>query len=60
MQPLQFGTGVGAEVLGEPVPDRGVVVQGVRGPAGCVQSAQVRRRQRLRQRMLTDQLAEPG
>jgi hypothetical protein len=56
----QFGSGIGAEAVGEPLPDHGVPIECFRVAARGVQRAHEQRFQRFGQRVLVDEVGNPG
>jgi hypothetical protein len=60
VDPLQLRAGVGAQLLGQPDPDRPVAPQRLGRPAGTLQGDQQAHPQRLAQRVPPGQLAQLG
>jgi len=60
IDPPQFGTGIGAELVGDAHPDLLVPLQGFGPPAAPVQCHQQAGPQRLAERMSDSQVGEPG
>ena len=60
VQATQFRAGIDAELLGEPLLDGGVAVEGLSVPAGGVQRAQEQNLERLGERVLRDEVGQHG